>query len=121
MKTKVLFQIKKFAKSEYEQSGDSQHDFGHAERVANNCELIVRALKLDNKVNGRLLTAASYLHDVVSARKIMKNYLLNHIFEKNLNRKFLSKILDNFDLTSAEKQVLKNSIVNHPYSIPYRI
>jgi len=121
MKTGVLIQIRKFAQSEYEQSGDSQHDFRHADRVASYCESIVRVLKLVNKVDGRLLTAASYLHDIVSARKIMKNDLLNHIFEKSLNKKLITKILDNFDLTMTEKRVLKNSIVNHPHSIPYRI
>ncbi len=124
MDVKTLNKIRLFAKKEHGQSKDKQHDFGHAERVAKNALWITNILKIGDGFDKNLLQAACYLHDIVLTKRNSRNYFsqfYNHIFEKTLNKKYIRQIIEYFDLPPEEDQILATSIVNHPYSIPYRI
>ena len=69
------------------------------------------------------MQAAGYLHDILLAKRKSKNYfsqLYSHIFEKALNKKQIRQVLEQFNLSAEEKEILATAIINHPYSIPYR-
>ncbi len=124
MDTKTLNKIRFFAIKEYGQSKDKQHSFGHAERVAKNALWITDILKVGDGFDKNLLQAACYLHDIVITKRNSRNYFsqfYSHIFEKLLNKKYIRQTLEYFDLPPEEEQILAVSIVNHPYSIPYRV
>jgi len=124
MDAKTLEKIKDYAKKEYGVSSDRQHNFDHVDRVAKNALKIVDALDVADKIDKNLLQAACYLHDIATSKSKSSNYFsqfLNHIFEKNINKRNILGILANFDLTWDDSQILLASIINHSYSIPYRI
>ncbi len=120
----TLNNIKRFAIEEYAKTKDGQHNFEHAERVAQNALWIAEALKAEDALDKNLLKAACYLHDLVIAQRFGGSFFsrcYNHFWEKYLNKKYFESILKNFNLTSAENKILSTAIVNHPYSIPYGI
>lgn len=124
MNVKTLEKIRDYAKKEYGVSGDKQHNFDHVDRVAKNALKIVDVLDVTNKIDKNLLQAACYLHDLAASKNKSSNYFsqfLNHIFEKKINKKHILGILANFDLTWDDSQILLVAIINHSYSIPYRI
>ena len=124
MDVKTLKKIRSFTIKEYAKSQDRQHNFAHAERVAKNALWITDVLKIKEGVDKNLLQAACYLHDIVLVRRNNGNYfswLYNHIFEKHLNKRYLKEILECFGLPQEENKILTAAIVNHSYSIPYRL
>jgi len=105
-------------------SDDKRHDFGHAERVTRNAMWILDTLKIGESVDRNLLQAACYLHDVVVMKRDSRNYFsrfVSHFFEKNLNKKYLGKVLADFDLPWEEDQIIAEAIINHPNSIPFLV
>jgi len=124
MDTKTLEIIKNYSIKEYSKSVDKFHDLKHIERVVKNASWIVRKLKMEDLIDINLLNASCYLHDILIANRNAKNnfsQLYNNLIERSLNRKYMMKILDFFDLDTKEKQILSVAIINHPNSIPFRI
>jgi len=123
MNIQTLEIIKKYSVAQYSRSKDPLHDISHVERVVKNAIKIVDALCLRNTLDLNLLIACCYLHDVVIVQQNNNNFFQrakNHVFEPYLNKKFLPKILNQFDLSKDERSVILRAIVNHPHSIPYR-
>lgn len=122
MNYSALEDIKVYSNLETSKKINPFHDFGHLERVNRNADLIVEILGLKNDLDINLLHAACYLHDIPV--NVSKKYFLGdlgkHIFEKEIIKKYLPNILDNFSLTQHDKNVLYKIIFNHPFSIPYR-
>ena len=123
MDAKTLEKIKDYAKLVYSQNNDFSHNLEHSERVVQNALKIVNVLDYKDAIDKNLLISTCYLHDIVVCKN--KGKLLfsvyYHLFEKQLNRKYLPEIIKRFDLSKQESQILTNTIINHPYSIPYRI
>lgn len=124
MDIKTLETIKNYSIEEYSNSIDKQHNISHVERVAKDALWITNVLSLESSIDKNLLQAACYLHDVLIAKRNAKNYFsqfYNYVIEKSLNKKYIGKVLERFNLTPKEKQILEVSLINHPYSIPLRI
>jgi hypothetical protein len=124
MNIKTLNTIKAFAIRKYSQQNNLQHDVSHAERVVRNVVWIANKLHPDKPLDILLLQAAGYLHDIVTANFCGSNIfcqLYVHMFEKYLNKKYIGSILSRFDIKPEEKRILSVAIINHPYSVPYRI
>ena len=124
MDSKTLEKIKVYVKKVSDLSDDKRHDFGHAERVTRNAMWILDTLKIGESVDRNLLQAACYLHDVVVMKRDSRNYFsrfVSHFFEKNLNKKYLGKVLADFDLPWEEDQIIAEAIINHPNSIPFLV
>ena len=122
MNTQDLEKIKSFAQERYSKS-KGQHDIRHVERVRNNALLITDILGKKDEIDKNLLEAMCYLHDILITRK-KGNLLLslyNYIFERSINRRHLGSIIKKYNLPENESQLLTHAIINHPYSIPYRI
>lgn len=123
MNKRTLYEIKNYCRSVYIKTKGSQHGYDHAERVAHNAIWIVKSLSFESKLDRNLLLASCYLHDIIITQRDDKNYfiqLFNHIFERKLNKKFIQDITSQFSVPANERQILDRSIINHPYSIPFR-
>ena len=118
----TLKKIKRFSELTLADSTNPLHDSNHIERVRNNADLIVKTFAFENNIDINLLHAACYLHDIPV--NLQKKYFLGtigkHIFEIIIIKKHLPFILDKFNLSSYERSVLSESLLNHTFSIPYR-
>ena len=122
MRTADLQKIKSFAEGKYSQN-KGQHDIRHVERVSANALKITDILGKDHEIDEDLLSAAGYLHDILKT-DMKGNLVLSlyyYFFERSINRKHLGAILKKFNLPENESQILESAIINHPYSIPFRI
>jgi HD superfamily phosphohydrolase YqeK len=122
MNTSTLEEIKAYAFSKSSERRSPMHDTEHLERVRENADSIVQILKDKNKIDLNLLHAACYLHDVPVniPNKYFLGALGKHLFEKTILRKYLPEILDRFDLSQHDREVLYEAVINHAFSIPYR-
>lgn len=122
MNIRTLLQIKQFCLVKYSLTKDKQHNLEHVKRVSQNAIKIVQYLGIEKVIDLNLLEAACYLHDVVVSSNKGSNLslLYSHLFEKSLNKKYIPKIIQQFNLPQKETQILINAIINHPGSIPYR-
>jgi len=110
--------IKKFARRLVKKSKDPQHDFAHLERVAKNTQKIVGILKVSAKIDGDLLLAMAYLHDVNHA--YFSPGLIHYFSEERKLKKVLPGVLGKFNLKQNEKQIISKAIYNCPYSFPFK-
>lgn len=115
--------IKSYAETAANEHSDPLHTFTHLGRVAQNANLIVKILGKENELDGNLLQAACFLHDIPI--NIPKKYFLGqigkHLFEQVFIKKYLPGILEKFNLEQEEKEILFETILDHPFSIPYRL
>lgn len=118
-----MSEIKSYAKSMVSEFSNPLHTWTHHERVACNAGWIVKTLGLEDKLDLNFLQAACFLHDIPV--NIPKKYILGpigkHLFEKILIKKYLPGILGKFNLDDEEKEILFEIILDHPFSIPYRL
>jgi len=59
-----LNKVKNLVNEKVKGISDPQHGFIHLQRVANFAQKIVKTLKVENKIDVNLLSAACYLHDI---------------------------------------------------------
>lgn len=115
--------IKSYARSAVNERSNPLHTFAHLERVAQNARWIVEILGREKKLDVNLLQAVCFLHDIPLS--IPKNYFFGaigkHLFEQKLIKKYLPGILEKFNLEQEEKEILFEAILDHPFSIPYRL
>ncbi len=123
MELSTLLNIKSYAETAANEHSDPLHTFTHLGRVAQNANLIVKILGKENELDGNLLQAACFLHDIPI--NIPKKYFLSqigkHLFEQVFIKKYLPGILEKFNLEQEEKEILFEAILDHPFSIPYRL
>lgn len=113
-----LQDIQNFVYKEAVNITDPQHGLEHAQRVKSNAIRIAQILELDKDLDLNLLTGMSLLHDMHYSLCIpgIKTYL----FEGRIAKKFLKKILADFDLNEKEKDILIKAVTNHSHSYPFR-
>lgn len=124
MDARTLKKIRTYCLETYASTKSLSHDMGHIERVRTNALTIVDVLHVTHEVNTQLLEAACYLHDIVTSRTgngTVLSHLYNHIFEKQILKKYLPDIIALFHLSLQDSRILVTAIVNHPYSTPYRV
>ncbi len=118
----TLEEIKRFAYSKTNEVKNPMHDLEHIERVKNNADFIIESLGYKDNIDLNLLYAACYLHDIPV--NIPEKYFLGafgkHFFEKKIIKKYLHNILDKFSLSMHDSSILSETLINHPFSIPYR-
>jgi len=89
-------------------SNDSAHDFEHVMRVFKNAQIICKK----EKANEKLVLSSVLLHDIVSYPKSDKRSKSSSIrsAEKSI------KILQKFDFTTQEIQIISDAIRDHSFS-----
>lgn len=114
-----LEEIHKFVKKEVKKVTDPQHGIDHLERVRINALRIVKILELEKEIDQYLLQAACYLHDIHYTKYslTLKNYLKG---EYRLLKKVLPEVLKRFDLTEADRYLLKEAVYRHSGSVPFK-
>ncbi len=123
MSSDTFIEIKDYTTKIYMDSSDSQHAINHVYRVIDNAERIIKELGVQDIIDKTLLISACYLHDIEMAKRSngkFWNLLKNHFFERKFNKRNINKLLSMFDLSREEKTLLREAVVYHSHSIPYR-
>lgn len=123
MDVKTLKQIEKYTYHAYKKYLNRNHSIDHTLRVLKNAKLIIKFLKIEGQIDKNLLTACCLLHDILITKKgdnIIDSFYY-YIFEKEIIKKNIGDIINNFALSEGDANILKTAIVNHPDSIPLGI
>lgn len=119
MNQKQLNKIKKIATAYIEKSRQSRHGFDHVWRVKENAFKIVRFFRLEKEVDGNLLQAACFLHDVSQPRQ-KPPPVLRYLFEGFFTKRLASKIIKAVSIDIPEQQIILNAVSKHSKSFPLR-
>jgi len=114
-----LNKVKNLVNEKVKGISDPQHGFIHLQRVANFAQKIVKTLKVENKIDVNLLSAACYLHDI--NHTFYSPGLLNYFLERARLKKVLPKVLTEMDIDVGEKAILENAIYSSPFSFPFKM
>ena len=89
-------------------TNDSAHDFDHVMRVYKNAQTICKK----EKANEKLVLSSVLLHDIVSYPKSDKRSKLSSVRSAEKSKKILQK----FDFTKQEIQIIFDAIRDHSFS-----
>lgn len=117
MTDKQLQKIRDYSKTKMQQSLSRQHDWDHAQRVANNAVSIALSLEVKD-IDLNLLRAICYLHDITYSQH--KPSLKVYFTEGKIAHKILSKQLKTFNISLKDKKIMLNAIRKHPFAFPFR-
>ena len=92
----------------YLMTNDSAHDFDHVMRVYKNAQTICKK----EKANEKLVLSSVLLHDIVSYPKSDKRSKLSSVRSAEKSKKILQK----FDFTKQEIQIIFDAIRDHSFS-----
>ena len=113
-----LNKIKLIAKAKMATSLDPLHDFDHVDRVRKNALIIIKVLRLKEKIDERILQAACLLHDLTFTEH--KPSFKTYFREGRIMENKLKEILNKMEMKKKEIQHIIDAVIYHTFAFPFR-